>query len=230
MPDKFVMLVEGPDDYHVLQHLLTRHGVNKQIAYYLDGRSSQEPRLGDEALVFKAREGVQNVLDYLSVQLKITGDLVAVGVVVDADMDVSARWQSLRDVLLKAGYANVPSTPNTGGVILQQEEKPRVGLWIMPNNTLPGMMEDFFRLLVPPRDTLWERAKLCLGDIPETERLFSENALIKAHVHTWLAWQETPGLPMGQVINRRWLNADAPEALQFIGWLRRLFALGEPQG
>ena len=33
MADKFLMLVEGPDDYHVLQHLLTAHGVDKRIPY-----------------------------------------------------------------------------------------------------------------------------------------------------------------------------------------------------
>jgi hypothetical protein len=225
MADKYVMLVEGPDDFHVIQHLLTAHQVNDQVLYHLEGHRLKDPVLGRDNIVFKAREGVQNVLDYLSQQLRITGDLQAMGVVVDADLDLSARWQSLRDVLIKSGYADIPKEPNPSGIILVQEEKPLVGLWIMPNNTLPGMMEDFFRLLVPADDVLWKRAKLCVDQIPETERLFGKNALMKAHVHTWLAWQERPGLPMGQAINNRYLNPNAPEAILLVNWLLRLFDL-----
>ena len=93
------------------------------------------------------------------------------------------------------------------------------------------MTEDFVRLLVPPGDTLWERAVSCVERIPVADRLFSDSALIKAHVHTWLAWQKIPGLPMGQAISNRWLNAEVPEAQQLVGWMRRLFDLAEvPEG
>jgi hypothetical protein len=238
MADNFVMLVEGPDDFHVLQHLLTRHEVDKQIAYQLEGGRPAPKLTPGKKIVFRVLEGVQNVrkevIEYLSQQLKITGDLKCLGVVVDADADCAARWQSLRDVLIKSGYMDAPKQPHPTGTILTHtadpEEKPRVGIWIMPDNTLPGMTEDFIRLLVPADDTLWEKAKSCVEQIPEAERLFGETAFIKAHVHTWLAWQEVPGLPMGQAINKRWLNADAPEALQFVSWLRRLFDLSEPPG
>lgn len=224
MADRLVMLVEGPDDYHVLQHLLTAHGVDQQISYRLDNFRPAPQRPSNE-IVFKAREGVQNVLDYLSQQLKITGELDCIGVVVDADLDIAARWQSLRNILTNSGYAGVPTKPGAGGTIVEHEEKPRVGIWIMPDNTLPGKVEDFVALLVPPDDSLWKRAELNVQQIPEAERRFIENAFIKAHIHTWLAWQEYPGLPMGQAITRRYLNSNAPHALQLLDWLRRLFNL-----
>ncbi len=223
MADKYVMLVEGPDDYHVLQHLLTVHGVNQKIKYRLEGgRSAPAP---DNEIVFHTREGVQNIFDNLTQRLKITGELTCLGVVVDADIDSARRWQRLRDILTNAGYADIPKAPSVGGTILEHEEKPRVGVWIMPNNTLPGKIEDFIALLVPAEDNLWKRAELSVQQIPETERRFIEDAFIKAHVHTWLAWQEVPGRPMGQAINSRYLNSDAPEAVQLVDWLRRLFGL-----
>ncbi len=96
MADNFVMLVEGPDDFHVLQHLLTRHGVDKQVSHHLEGGRIAPKLLSGEKIVFRAPEGVQNVrkevIDYLSQQLKITGDLKCLGVVVDADTDCAARW------------------------------------------------------------------------------------------------------------------------------------------
>ena len=224
MADKFVVLVEGSDDYHVMQHLLTVHGVDKQIRYRLEGHPTAK-FVSEEEVVFKDKKGITNVRAYLSQQLRITGEMQAIGVIVDADLDISASWQSLRDILIKSGYLNVPKVPDPYGLILEQEEKPRVGLWVMPNNALPGMTEDFISLLVPPNNPLWERARLSVDQIPAAERLFGENAAIKAHVHTWLAWQKIPGLPMGQAINNRWLNPDAPEAVRLVEWLRRLFEL-----
>ncbi|MGH9822270.1 MAG: DUF3226 domain-containing protein [Blastocatellia bacterium] len=48
---------------------------------------------------------------------------------------------------------------------------------------------------------------------------------MKAHIHTWLAWQEKPGLPLGLAITFRYLNPDAPSAQQLVAWVRRLFLL-----
>ncbi len=230
MADMFLMLVEGPDDYHVLQHLLALHSVDKQISYRLEGyRNPPKPSTEDE-IVFRVMGGVQNVrkgvTEYLSQQLKITGDLKRLGVVVDADADCAARWQSLRDVLIASGYTDAPKQADPLGTILEHEEKPRVGIWIMPNNREPGSMEHFFALFLPAGDSLWERARLCVEQIPPDERLFKD-AFIKAHVHTWLAWQKRPGLPMGQAISdpEKYLNAHAPNALQLLDWLRRLFDL-----
>ena len=93
----------------------------------------------------------------------------------------------------------------------------------MPNNRNAGSMENFFALLLPQDDALWERARLCVEQIPVEERPF-KSAFIKAHVHTWLAWQERPGLPMGRAISEQYLNANAPNAL-LIDWLRRLSKL-----
>jgi len=228
MADQSLMLVEGDDDYHVFQHLLTAHGVDKQRAYRLELYGSSPKTSRGNEIVFRERQGVQNVLDYLSQQLRLTTDLKRLGVVVDADSEFAARWQSLRDILVKAGYTDTPKQANPLGLILEHatspEEKPRVGVWIMPNNRDTGSMEDFFALLLPPEDTLWERARLCVEQIPPEERLFKD-AFIKAHVHTWLAWQKKPGLPMGKAISEQYLNADAPHARQLLYWLRRLFDL-----
>lgn len=228
MADKYVVLVEGPDDYHVLYHLLTVHGVNQRMEPHLEGR--RPTAASGDKMVFKACEGVQNVFDNLAQRLKITGELTCLGVIVDADLNADGRWQRLRDILIASGYVNVPNASEAGGTLVEHEEKPRVGIWIMPNNTLPGKVEDFVALLVPADDRLWKQAERTVQEIPEAERRFNSEAFIKAHMHTWLAWQENPGLPMGQAIARRYLNSDAPEALQFVSWLRRLFDLTEPPG
>ncbi|MGI4790344.1 MAG: DUF3226 domain-containing protein [Janthinobacterium lividum] len=228
MADQSLMLVEGDDDYHVFQHLLTTHSIDKQRSYRLESYGSSPRTSHPNEIVFRERQGFQNVREYLTQQLRITSDLKRLGIVVDADLDFAARWQSLRDVLVGAGYTNAPKQADPLGLILDHtetpDEKPRVGVWIMPNNHDTGSMEDFFALLLPSQDKLWERARLCVEQIPLEERLF-KSAFIKAHVHTWLAWQERPGLPMGKAISEKYLNADASNAMHLMDWLRRLFDL-----
>lgn len=101
-----------------------------------------------------------------------------------------------------------------------------VGVWLMPDNTVAGMLEHFISFLVPADDALWAKAQECVQRIPEPERRFPPNHSIKAQVHTWLAWQEEPGKPMGQAITKRYLDAEAHDAQRFMSWIRQLYSLG----
>ncbi|MEW5926906.1 MAG: DUF3226 domain-containing protein [Gemmatimonadota bacterium] len=159
----------------------------------------------------------------LPVELRATA-LERFGVVVDADDDALARWGAVRDTLLRAGYVDVPARLEPQGVVVSHAGKlPRFGAWIMPDNEAPGVLETFAASLVPPGDFLWTHADNVLNGIPVEYRRFREVEWPKAHIHTWLAWQEGPGSPMGQAITKGDLNAQAPAAQRFVAWLRRLF-------
>ncbi len=95
----------------------------------------------------------------------------------------------------------------------------------MPDNTQLGMLEDLARQLIAPRDQLWDHVEACIDTIPLDERPWRSSYLIKAQMHTWLAWQEEPGAPIGLAITRRYLDADAPQVQPLIQWIRRLFEL-----
>jgi Protein of unknown function (DUF3226) len=131
----------------------------------------------------------------------------------------------LRDILIDAGYANVPNYPERSGTIVgeEQSEKPTIGLWLMPDNQVPGKLENFIRFLLPEGDTLWDRAFDAVSNLPEEERKFKKKDEIKAQVHTWLAWQEEPGKPIGLAISMKFLKANAPQAADILSWLHRLF-------
>jgi len=77
-------------------------------------------------------------------------------------------------------------------------------------------------MLVLPDDLLWTRAENCVRSIPMELRKFRTVDLPKVFVHTWLAWQEEPGYPMGAAVTRKYLNCDAPQASAFVNWVRRL--------
>jgi len=103
-----------------------------------------------------------------------------------------------------------------------------VGVWVMPNNALPGALEDFLRFLVPTGDPFWEHAESSVACLPKSEAVETkwrnaENWRSKARIHTYLAWQKNPGTPLGQAITARYLTADASEVAPLVTWLRRLF-------
>jgi hypothetical protein len=202
MAKEHALLVEGNDDKHAVLALLSHH---------------QFPEIFD---VIDSK-GIDPLLESIPTRLKESGREI-LGILVDADTDLQARWQSLRDILQTEGYTP-PVKPSANGTILHHEEKPRVGIWIMPDNQLPGMLEDFAARLVTPGDALWARAESAVDSIPADERRFPTVRTAKAKLHTFLAWQEEPGKPIGLAMTTKYLNPDAPQAAEFVQWLRALF-------
>jgi hypothetical protein len=201
-----VLLVEGRDDAAVLSSLWKRYSIP----------------ISSECI--RPVEGIDRLLETLRVRLKAS-DLERIGIVVDADDDLHGRWRALHDILSKAGYTSLPEEPDPLGTVIEEEGRPSVGIWIMPDNTLPGMLEHFIGFLIPDGDMLWDRARLNVDDIPSEHCRFSEPHRVKAHVHTWLAWQQDPGTPLGLAITKRYLDADAEHAQRLMNWIRRLFTL-----
>lgn len=197
-----ILWVEGKDDSAVIQSLCNRHNVPETF------------RVVD-------KEGDTNLLQGLPLQVRSPG-MERFGVVLDADRSARARWDAIRNVLLAEGYAGVPLRPVRSGAIVTTPGLPTFGAWIMPRNTGRGMLEDFAAALVPAGDFLWQHADGVLNTIPQRHRRFSRIHRSKAHMRTWLAWQDEPGAPMGLAITKRYLDANAAIAQAFVAWLRRL--------
>jgi hypothetical protein len=207
MAVKRTLLVEGPDDEHVLKHICGNRGI-----LHLDAVTP----LGS----------VDSLLESVPVRLKASEDGDIVGVVIDADTDLAARWQSLTARLRRAGYVAVPGNPAVDGTIIEPPDGtllPRVGIWVMPDNQTTGILEDFLRFLVPSGSALFGHVTASVAAIPEGERRFSQLAEPKALIHTWLAWQEDPGKPMGIAITARYLDPHVAQADALVSWLKRLF-------
>ena len=202
-----ILLVEGTDDKHVMKHICGNRGI---------------PHL-DEV---KPHEGVINLLESLKVRLTLSEEGDIIGVVIDADTEISDRWKSIRNQVTGVGYQNVPDQPDPDGTILDPPAGtllPRLGVWIMPNNQTNGILEDFLRFLVPQPNILFDHAKVSVAAIPEGERRFKQLDEPKAIIHTWLAWQEEPGRPFGTAISACFLDPNVPEVDVLATWLKRLF-------
>ena len=205
MMGRMIILVEGADDSAVVFHLLTRHGLPL----------ADRGRLSPGQIVIEDGRGVDHILESLPTRLKALSNeqpSPRIGLVLDADRDLPRRWDAIRNRLVDFGYGAVPNLPEAQGTVLQQDDLPILGIWLMPDNRLSGELEDFVQLLVPATDTLWPRAEQVVQDIPLAEQLFPAHDRMKAMMHTWLAWQHEPGRPMGQAITKRFLDPDAPSA------------------
>ncbi|KFA91145.1 DUF3226 domain-containing protein, partial [Archangium violaceum] len=115
------LMVEGPDDQWAIINLLDRHGYDwkddRTIRPYVDAAG------GVEKLLMKAT---------LSTALKTYDRL---GLVIDADLTPTHRWQQLKDIFKDLGVT-LPATPNPGGTITAgTRANSRVGIWLMPDNS-----------------------------------------------------------------------------------------------
>jgi Protein of unknown function (DUF3226) len=212
-PPEYV-LVEGNSDKRVIEALCEVHGLQAPLI--------RMPVRGG---------GIDQLLESVPDRIR-EPDLRALGIVVDADIRPASRWQSLRgrlrdrSALQDYAYRTIPTTPPVEGWISAEAGLPRVGIWLMPDNQAPGVLEDFVASLIGPDDALRPRAELVLNEIErDSLHRYPLAHRPKALIYTWLAWQETPGQPMGTAIAARALRHDASLAHEFVGWLRRLFEL-----
>jgi hypothetical protein len=220
MADIYRLLVEGSDDQHLIRRLLERRNIGSVLAR---GEKKADPR----SIVIAEKGGYGQLRDSLRVELDVP-ELERLGIVVDADVDANDRWTSLRNHLTALGGVGIPETLSPGGTLFNVERTEKtvtVGVWVMPDNTRPGMLEHFVASLISSNDVLWPRAEQVVAQIPQDERRFRPQHEIKAHAHTWLAWQEEPGRPYGVAMTFGWLDAKSPAADAFISWIRQLYAV-----
>lgn len=205
-PQDFVaktLLVEGEDDEHVIYSLAVYYNFPKGL--------------------FEVRNvgGVSKMPGRVELA-GVDPDVQVLGILADADTDVQKRWNEILGGLSKAGYTNLPPIPDPNGTIITETGKPRVGIWLMPDNTVPGMLEDFVANLInnAPNNGLWQLSEKCLNEA----KMFSTDIPdAKGRIYTYLAWQKEPGKPLGQAITARYLDAGQPKSKEFADWLLLLF-------
>ena len=207
-PSANVLLVEGVDDKHVVQHLSEKLALDLEFCYSESG--------GKDAL-----------LDAIPVVLKQAGRR-AVGVLMDANDNIDARWQAVRDRLRGSKIA-LASEPRQEGIFVPGDPnthlKPSFGVWLMPDNEQAGELEDFVIQLLPKGDPIWPLAERFINDISQEHREFQPQKENRAKLHAWLATRRRP-MKMGSAIGAGSLDATAPAARALAHWLTALFGAG----
>lgn len=206
---EYRLLVEGKNDQHIIWNLAERLQLK-------------------ETFEVVAKDSYEDVIKVLPAELKSTNTLKRLGIIVDADVDLNRHWQAIRNILNNSGFYHVPEILPVEGLICQPSDPEQlvVGVWIMPDNNLCGMIEDFVAQMIPDiqEDILLKKAEVVLHELEEQN--VNNYKLVhhaKARIHTWLAWQDEPGLPMGTAITSRILSTDNDLCCKFVNWLETLF-------
>ena len=162
----------------------------------------------------------------------IRGEIIAegraaVGIVVDANDSLDGRWQGIAERLQAAGLTSPPRPARTG-TIIETSGKPRVGIWVMPDNLSTGELENFVARMIPSTDPVWPLSEEYIDGIPEKHRKFAERKIVRAKVHAWLAARNRPRL-MGTAIRAGDLDMNGAQVQMFLEWLRDLFGSPAPE-
>ena len=178
-------------------------------------------------LPIKDYEGIENVLPNIRDHIDEPGRR-AVGIVVDADTHVSSAWNRVADRIRDSARAisPIPPAPDPNGTIIPENpntDSPRIGIWIMPDNSNPGELENFVERMIPAADSVWPLSQQYIAGIPSTDRKFAPAKTLRAQIHAWLATREDPR-QMGLAIRAHDLELDGPLCQRFLAWLTRLFA------
>lgn len=203
------ILVEGTNDAYFIQVFLSEHFGVKNIVIKKE-EAKQDDIYADNC------DGVPKLLSRIGLKLK-DPNIKRLAIIVDADTDAQSRYQALRHQLIASGVdpSRIPTNhlPQTGlfTTIDMIDRNVAIGIWIMPNNKIPGNTEDFFELLVSEDDWLFPHAKQVVATLPEEGKRFGK-AISKANFYTWKAWQEEPDASIGTVVKKKWLRPDAPTA------------------
>lgn len=205
--------VEGPDDLHSICHLLIRHGID------YDQRPWPEhfPRILEMG-------GKDPLLDGMETAVSVSNNR-AVGFVLDANSSLQDRWDAVSLRLKRVGIDIPDEIPHNGFVGEALTYRARVGVWLMPDNQREGTLEHFLSDLVREADPLLTHAEESTRRARELNARFPELEVNKAVLHTWLAWQETPGLPYGSAIRARYFQHESQAARKFVDWFCRVFKI-----
>lgn len=196
-----VLLVEGRNDRHVVEHV------------YRKRFESKPP------FAVRDKEGFSRLSESIGPELKAP-DREVVGIIADANDDLTARWRAITDRLRNACPGIEIGDPEPNGTIAGRE--PRVGIWLWPDNESGGELEDFVARMIPGDDPVWPLSKCYIQGIPEEHRPFSEGKTARAEIHAWLATRKEPR-QMGSAIHTGDLKIDGALASRFASWLENLF-------
>lgn len=202
-PEK-LLLVEGEDDKHVILHLCQRAGLAVGFDIAVKG-------------------DVDAVLRSIRNEARSPGR-ESLGIVVDANNQLAGRWQSISSRFDSVGI-RLPSQPSSQGTVVPSAGSgiPRVGAWLMPDNTHRGELEDFLRKLVPRQDGVWPLARSYVQQARQAMSSQRPPKRAKAEIHAWLA-AVTGGMPMGRSVGTGAFNVNYSAAKKLLRWLEDVFA------
>lgn len=213
---KRILIVEGQGDKVFFEKLFDKIGFNIGVKIH-------SPK--DYNFDKDGKKRAITLLETLIKQL-IDGSISHLGIVLDADF-VSDHWgfevtfEKIKKLLKKSEYGD-PEIKFSGLAFPHLNGLGSIGLWIMPDNSSEGMLEDWIK------QSVQDSEKSLLGHaIDTTKKLFNKKFKpihnSKAEVATWMAWQKRPGCGFDQTIDDSLINLQSKNMIQLVNWIKYIY-------
>ena len=215
-----ILLVEGVDDKHIVWHLCRRDQVLFSV-----GRLDYDlsVTLQSQSTTFEISEmGNRSELLKSAGVIATTNNFQSIGVLLDADRDVHECWDEVVKGFSRTSIQLPPAPSRTGTIVPEKVGQPRVGIWLMPDNTSSGEVEDFVMRMMPVNDVVWPIADKYIDMLPTSARQFEQVKADKAKLYAWLATRREPSR-MGSAIRNSDLEVNGPLCQDFLNWLANVF-------
>lgn len=112
---------------------------------------------------------------------------------------------------------------NQGLEFVSTEYDYPIGVWLMPNNNMEGYLETWIASCISDKQTShYDKAEQFVETFQAGH--FSQTALTKAKVYTWLAVQPKPRNDLRQVLNKGLIDTKSTHYQNFIAWLLKTFS------
>jgi len=213
-----LLLVEGADDMRTIPELMKKNGV------------VWEPQKGVPIVQIKDCHGYPNLSNPIGIKAELAAaGRTALGIILDADEEPINRWLSIRNSC-RQSIPDLPDDLPQTGLIHQayssSGNRIKFGIWMMPDNQQPGMLETFLAYLVgDEQNELWKYAQESAKIAKTKGASWKDVHRDKANIHTWLAWQDPTGCQIHQAITKRILDPKHPRSETFVSWFRLLYDL-----
>jgi hypothetical protein len=207
------LLVEGDEDLRTIPYLIEENGIGWG-------------KKGSEIVNIISADGIEKLIeiDFINTHIK-EPNLTIIGIMIDADESAPKRWSQLRNTCSNF-YDNLPEILPENGLIHQEPDKPKLGVWLMPDNKLCGMLETFLTYLIRNEDNpILTHAKASRDIAKKLGAKYKDAHSDKAAIHTWLAWQDPPGRQLHNAVMEQILNPSSDRAQVFVKWFRDLFEI-----
>lgn len=198
------IFVEGKTDRELFRRILNHHQVEGVVFF--------EPKSEDAGGEGWLRKNLSRLLK--------EGNAERFGLVLDADRDTAAKWQSIARALSKTAISvvdahDLPTAYPAGGFV-----NGNFGVWLVdPASDLPGDLESLKLSLVQSNHVL-DPAKAAVAREP---KLLTKTT--KAILGTWLAWQrQGAGMVEAEAWTEGLLQIEGDVANDFVAWVKRLLS------
>ncbi|TFE69347.1 hypothetical protein A7Q09_05500 [Methylacidiphilum sp. Yel] len=182
-----LLLVEGEDDKRFFSALVRQLELQRIQIIPLNGRNN----LGGTLQLIRGESSVRF-------------DLETLGIIVDADKNASARFQSVRDTLIRVGW-EAPQQPG----VWTEGGRPRTGVFVLPDCSEQGELEDLCIRAVAEH----EKAALeCVDqylDCLRKKNVQLSSKLGKVKLQVFLASRQKPGLRLGEAAEASEIRLDS---------------------